>query len=84
MSILKRRLINLWDRQTIAPFSAHPWPRDFHDQISVTLGVPTIISGTVLQAGRYEFRPLHRGVEHTPVQVFNADQTKLVATFATA
>jgi hypothetical protein len=84
MSILKRRLIRLWDRQSTAPTIPHLWPRPFPKQISVTLGGPTTISGTLLLRGRYEFRPLDPGAQRTPIQVFNADQTTLVATLASA
>jgi hypothetical protein len=79
MSILKRRLTNLWRRQTTTP-PPQPWPCQFPDRIFVTIGEPTKISGTVLLPGRYAFRPLDPGTERTPVQIFNEDQTRLVAT----
>ena len=84
MGILKRRLLHLWDCQTNAPIVPHPWTNQFAKKISVTLGGATRISGTMLLPGRYEFRPLEPGVQHSPFQVFNADQTTLVATLASA
>ena len=84
MSILKRRLLHLWDCQTTAPIIPRPWPGHFAKKISVTLGGPTMISGTMLLPGRYEFRPLDPGAQQSPFQVFNADRTTLVATLASA
>ena len=80
MSNLKRRLTNLWRRQTTAPNHSRPWPGQSPDRIFVTLREPTKISGAVLLPGRYAFRPLDPGAEHTPVQIFSEDQMRLVAT----
>ena len=84
MSIVTRRLQHLWDFQETAPAIPHPWPIHHAEQILVTLGGPTMISGTMLLPGRYEFRPLDPGAQHSRFQVFNADRKTLVATLPDA
>jgi len=81
MSIVKRRLTSLWRRQTAAPNPPRPWPGQFPDRIFVTISEPMKISGTVLLPGTYAFRPLDTGADRPLVQIFNEDQTRLVATF---
>jgi hypothetical protein len=81
MSIVKRRLTRLWRRETTAPNPPRPWPGQFPDRIFVTISEPMKISGTVLLPGTYAFRPLDTGAERPLVQIFNEDQTRLVATF---
>jgi hypothetical protein len=83
MDILKRRLNDLWRRETAAPSPPHPWPVQCPDsKIIVTICEPMKISGTVLLPGRYAFRPLDPGTERSAVQIFNEDQTRLFATVA--
>ena len=81
MSIVKRRLTSLWRRQTTAPNPPRPWPGLFPDRMFVTISEPMKISGTVLLPGTYAFRPLDTGADRPLVQIFNEDQTRLVATF---
>jgi len=84
MNILKRRLTHLWSRQTSRPNPPHSWPRQFPDRTFVTIGEPMKISGTVLLPGRYAFRPLGPEGERTLFQIFNGDQTRLLATLPVA
>jgi len=81
MNIVKRRLTRLWRRETTAPNPPRPWPGQFPDRIFVTISEPMKISGTVLLPGTYAFRPLDTGADRPLVQIFNEDQTRLVATF---
>ena len=81
MSIVKRRLTNLWRRRTTTPNPPRPWPGQFPDRMFVTISEPMKISGTVLLPGAYAFRPLDTGADRPLVQIFNEDQTRLVATF---
>jgi hypothetical protein len=82
MSIVKLRLTDLWRRQSNAPTPPRPWPIRYPEsRMLLTIREPMNISGTVLLPGRYAFRLLYPGSERTPVQVFNEDQTRLVATF---
>jgi hypothetical protein len=81
MDILKRRLNDLWRRETAAPSPPYPWSVQYPDgKIFVTISKPMRISGTVLLPGRYAFRPLDPATERSPVQIFNEDQTRLFAT----
>ncbi len=82
MSTLTRRLVHLWSHQSTAPTPPHPWPTLHPDRIFLTLGEPLKIRETVLLPGRYAFRPLDPAAEQTPVQIFNEDQTTLLATLA--
>ena len=85
MSILKRRLTELWSRQTTAPHPPCPWPIQCPDsRMLVTISEPMRISGTVLPPGRYAFLLRDPRAECNLVQIFNEDQTRLVATFTTA
>jgi hypothetical protein len=81
MDRLKRRLNDLWRRETAALSPPHPWPIQFPDvKMLVTICEPMKISGMVLLPGRYVFRPLDPGTDRSPVQIFNDDQTRLLAT----
>lgn len=83
MSEIKRRLTHLW-RRTNAPDPPRPWPPlEPESKMLVTIIEPMKISGTVLSPGRYAFRLLHPGAARTLVQIFNEDQTSLVATLTT-
>ena len=81
MSFLKRRLTNLWRHQATTPDPPRPGPPQFPDGIVVTIREPMKIPGTVLSSGRYVFRLPHPEAERDLVQIFNEDQTRLVATF---
>ncbi|MGA9057131.1 MAG: hypothetical protein WB763_11530 [Terriglobia bacterium] len=81
MSLLKRSLTNLWRHQATTPNPPRPGPGQFPDRIVVSIREPMKISGTVLSSGRYVFRLLDPGAERDHVQIFNEDQTRLVATF---
>jgi hypothetical protein len=84
MSILKRRLTDLWSRQTTAPNPPRPWPNQCPDRrMLVTISEPMKISGTVLLPGRYVFLLLDPRAERNLVQIFNEDQTRLIATITT-
>jgi hypothetical protein len=84
MNLVKRRLTTLWLRQTRTPFS----PRAKADQptarMFVTVREPLQIPGMVLSPGTYLLRPLDPGSDCNLFQIFNEDQTELVATFTTA
>ena len=84
MSLLKRRLIHLWSQQTTAPKPPRPCPTLYPDRIFLTVGESLKIRETVLLPGRYVFRPVDPGAERTPVQIFNENQTTLVATLQAA
>jgi len=82
MNIVKRRLTSLWRRQTTAPNPPRPWPIQYPDsRMLITISEPLKISGTLLLPGTYAFRPLDTGADRPLVQLFNEDQTRLVATF---
>jgi hypothetical protein len=80
MSLLKQRLIHLWSHESAAPNPPRPWPILHPDRIFLTIGEPLKMRETVLLPGRYAFRPLDPEAERTSVQIFNEDQTMLVAT----
>lgn len=80
MSLLKQRLIHLWSHEAAAPNPPHPRPILYPDRIFLTIGEPLKMRETVLLPGRYAFRPLDPEAERTPVQIFNEDQTTLLAT----
>ncbi|MGD0222244.1 MAG: hypothetical protein ABSF71_07890 [Terriglobia bacterium] len=82
MDSLKRRLTDLWERQTTTsgPPRPSPWPGELSDRMVVTISEPMKLSGTVLAPGKYAFLMLDSGAEHNLVQIFNEDQTKLIAT----
>ena len=83
MSTLKRRLNSLWKRQTSVSEAPRPLPARFADRMVVTISEPMKLSGTVLLPGKYAFRMLDPGSEHNLVQIFNEDQTTLMATLTT-
>jgi hypothetical protein len=81
MNIVKRRLTSLWRRQTTAPNPPRPWPIQYPDsRMLITIREPLKISGTLLLPGRYALQPLDPEAEHTLVQIFNEDHSRLVAT----
>ena len=83
MSIVKQRLANLWRRQTIEPNPPRLWPNQYPDsRMVMTIREPMKISGTMLLPGRYACRPLNLGTQHSLVQIFNEDLTRLVVTLA--
>jgi hypothetical protein len=83
MSLMEQRLTTLCGCQTPTPFS----PRTKADQnttrMFVNLRESLRLPGTVLAPGRYVFRPLDGGANCNLIQIFNEDQTELVATFNT-
>lgn len=81
MGLLKRRLTNLWRRQSTTPNPPRPGPDQFTEKIVVTISKPMKISGTVVLRGRYAFRLLDPGAERDLVQIFKEDQARLVTTF---
>ena len=83
MDSLKQRLNDLWERHSTTPEGPSPMPANFADGMVVTIREPMKLSGTVLLPGRYAFRRLDPGAEHNLVQIFNEDQTTLMATVTT-
>ena len=81
MSLLKRRLTNLWRHQTTTAIPLPPGPSQFTHRMVVTFREPMKISGTVLLPGRYVFRLLDLGTHRNVAQDFKEDSTELVATF---
>jgi hypothetical protein len=80
MSLLKRRLNDLWQRQAATIEVPHLWPCQSTEQMLVTITEPMKISGTVLGPGRYAFRPLDPCAASSSVLILNEDETKLLAT----
>jgi hypothetical protein len=73
-------LTDIWRREieelTTSPSRATQPP----DRMFVTIRAPMSISGMVLLPGRYAFRPLDSGIPCSPIQIFNEDEARLVAT----
>jgi len=83
MSLVKRRLSTLWLRQPGTPFSLCAKADQKTTRMFVHLREPLRMPGTVLAPGRYVLRPLHEGADCNFVQIFNEDQTEMVATLTT-
>jgi len=81
MDPLEQRLNNLWVRQTTPSnhFEPEPEPEDFPHIMGVTVKEPMKISGTMLMPGRYVFQLPDPGTQPNRVEIFNGDQTQLVA-----
>jgi hypothetical protein len=79
MGLLMQRLTDLWERPTTPPTAPCPVQNQIPSRMGVTFREPMNISGTVLMPGRYVFRLLDPGTARNPVEVFNEDQTKLIA-----
>ena len=81
MDLLEQRLTNLWLRRTTP--SNHPAaevvPEQFPTRMGVTFRAPTRISDTVLTPGRYVFLLPDPGAEPNHLNIFNDDQTALIA-----
>lgn len=81
MDPLEQRLTNLWLRHNTP--SNHPAaeavPERLPNRMGVTLRAPTRISDTVLTPGRYVFLLPNPGAEPNHLNIFNDDQTALVA-----
>ena len=81
MDLLEQRLTNLWLRHTTP--SNHPAaevePEQFPSRMGVTFREPTKISGVMLTPGRYVFLLPDPGAEPNHLEIFNDDQTTLVA-----
>jgi hypothetical protein len=81
MSLVGQRMTNLWRQRTSTPTPSRPSPIQYPDSgMFVTIREPMKISGTVLLPDRYVFRLLDPGTESNIVQIFNKDQTRLIAT----
>jgi len=78
MTKLKRRLTDLWRREL--PGSSHPRLAPFSEQMEVTIREPMHLSGAVLLPGKYSFRRLGSGAAQDLIEIFNEDQTRLIAT----
>jgi hypothetical protein len=79
MGLLIQRLTDLWDRPHTPPTPPCLEQGQISNRMGVTFREPTKISGTVLMPGRYVFRMLAPGTERNDVEIFNEDQTKLIA-----
>jgi hypothetical protein len=81
MDLLEQRLTNLWLRH--ATPSSHPDADMEIEQIPNKMGVtfrePTKISDTMLTPGRYVFLLPNPGAEPNRLEIFNDDQTALIA-----
>jgi hypothetical protein len=81
MDLLEQRLTNLWLRHTTP--SNHPAaeaePERRPNRMGVTLRATTKISDTVLTPGRYVFLLPDPAAEPNHLEIFNDDQTALVA-----
>jgi hypothetical protein len=78
----EQRLTDLWQRQTNPSIPSDPEQEEIPDRMGVTVTEPMNISGTVLMPGRYIFRQPKPGAQSNYVEIFNQDQTKLVAKIA--
>jgi hypothetical protein len=79
MDLLEQRLTNLWLRQTTPSNTPDPEQEQFPNRMGVTFREPMKISGTMLMPGRYVFQLPDPGTQPNHVEIFNEDQTKLVA-----
>jgi hypothetical protein len=79
MNLLEQRLSDLWLRQTTPCHQLEPEQRPFPNRMGVTFRAPTKISGTMLMPGRYVFELPDPGKKPNHVEIFNGDETKLVA-----
>ena len=79
MGLLIQRLTDLWERPAIPPTPPCPEQDQSPNKMGVTFREPMNISGTVLMPGRYVFRLSNPRTERNHVEVFNEDQTKLIA-----
>jgi len=79
MGLLIQRLTDLWERPAAPPVPAFPEQDQSPTKMGVTFRGPMNISGTVLMPGRYVFRLLNSSTGRSHVEVFNEDQTKLIA-----
>lgn len=79
MGLLVQRLTDLWERPSTPPTPPCPEQDEIPNRMGVTFREPMKISGTVLMPGRYVFRLLDPRAEHNHVEIFNDDQTKLIA-----
>ena len=83
MSLVERRLTTLWLRQTRTPFSPRAKIDQYTARMLVKLTAPLQIAGTVVPPGIYVLRTLDRGADCNLAEIFNEDETELVATFTT-
>jgi hypothetical protein len=79
MGLLMQRLTDLWERPNTPPTPPCPEQDQIPTRMGVTFREPMNISGTVLMPGRYVFRLLNPSTEPNHFEVFNEDQTKLIA-----
>lgn len=80
MDSLEERLTDLWQRQTKPSFPPDSEEEQSHDRMGVTVTEPMKISGTVLMPGHYVFRVPGPDEKPGQVEIFNEDETKLIAT----
>jgi hypothetical protein len=79
MDPLIQRLTDLWTRQDAPIFSLEPGQSQVPKKMGLTFIEPMKISGSMLLPGRYIFRLVDPGTERNRVEIFNDDQTRLVA-----
>jgi hypothetical protein len=80
MSPVTNRLKNLCLRQSRRRFSPRAKAEQCTARMFVQLREPLQMPGTVLAPGIYVFRRLERGARCDLIQIFNEDQTEMVAT----
>ncbi|MGD0220895.1 MAG: hypothetical protein ABSF71_01045 [Terriglobia bacterium] len=79
MDPLKERLTHLWMRQDTPVFPLETGQGQVPKRMGLTFLEPMKISGSTLLPGRYVFRLVEPGTERNRVEIFNEDQTRLVA-----
>jgi hypothetical protein len=81
MDLLEQRLNELWLRKTTPSnhLEPEPEPEPLTHVMGVTFREPVTISGAMLMPGRYLFQLPDPRVRPHHVEIFNEDQTKLVA-----
>jgi hypothetical protein len=80
MDPLEERLTDLWHRQAKPSLPPDSELEDSHDRMGVTVTEPMKISGTVLMPGHYVLRLPGPDVKPGQVEIFNEDETRLIAT----
>ena len=79
MDPLEQRLIDLSLREAQPSLPPDQEQEEFPDRMGVTITEPMKISGVALMPGRYVFRLPAAGAESHCVEIFNEDETRLVA-----
>lgn len=84
MGPVTRRLNALWLRQTHLPLTALARPDQPASRMFVKVDEPLRIGGRALPPGTYVLRLSDASENCNSAQIFNEDQTELIATISTA